>query len=142
LAWVNPGAPEDLVRHPISHPWKHRLHEQGGLHGEPRTPTHKLVNAIDGKLLRRDGRRQVHPPTWRFIRAVEKHSPKHSRISQNERLRSLEECKMIVPCRNKAWPFNAQSSAHSEVNAKPAPPRKPKEHAFAVGLGGKQARPF
>src|ERR1041385_4297839 len=115
--WVQAGAPENFVGHPIAHTRESRLQQQHGLDGRLAVPLQKGAHELQSKGGGAQFRREVGPPIRRCRPLMEPHPSEEAGVAEHERARLLIQDEVIVFAGREVGPVDAQFAGHAKMKA-------------------------
>jgi len=127
------AAPENFVRHPISHPRKHLLLQQQGLERSVCPPRGVARDSIPRELRGQNFGWQLGPPRRQIGAPVEANDPEHARIAEHEASRRLADDQMIVGAGLVVPALDEQLPRHAQVHSE-AGVFENKEHLLPAGV--------
>ena len=138
--WVDAGAPENFVGHPVADSGESFLHEQRGFDGNFFPSREKFFDEGAGEGAFLWLRRQIGPPGGSVLALMELDAAKLPRVMKDERALLLKQDEMIVFAGREVGGFGRELSSHAEMNAEPNVAGETEEHAFAVTFGFQEFR--
>lgn len=127
----DPGSPQDFIRHPIADARESILHENNSLDRRPCVTIEERIYKRSIEFVGRNSRSSRSPP-FRFARAIVKtHSPKETRIPENEGQPFLLQDEMVMFLRTEAGWLRSQFACHAEMDPNPISTSKFEKHSLA-----------
>lgn len=128
-------APKDFVRHPVPDSSETALQQQDRLDRRPGVAIEERIHEPAIELLGRDVGSSCAPPIRLGFALMKPHSPKETRIAQDQRLLPLLQDEMIVFLWAEPRWLGAQFAGHPEMDPNPIPTGKLEQHLLPSRKG-------